>query len=333
MAMDFPSAGLTVGQLYPTTPVAGQPTYIWDGAKWTTIGLPITPAGKIAILSDGTVAMAAMLTLAGLPSAPTDAADKAYIDAQISAVTSAMPVLRGYLGGCNISASGSTATFTVSAGVAAPANTLSTMMSLFPGVTKTFASVWTPGNNGGALDTGSTTAATWYHVYVIMNPTSGAVDVLASVSASSPTLPSGYTLYRRIGSVRVTGSTLVWNIQQYGDKFLYPSYIQDYVNGSIGTTVQLINTTVPYGVPIEAEIVVTVATSNTGAGTIIYYGDSFMGTIQKVCAYGAYANQTLQYLVRPWVTGSQFYCQTSVAMTATYNQYTYGYLDLRGRFT
>jgi hypothetical protein len=134
MAMDFPSAGLTVGQLYPTTPVAGQPTYMWDGAKWTTVGLPLVPT-KSAILSDGSVAMAAMLTLAGNPSAPTDAADKAYIDAQISAVTSAMPVLRGYLGGCNISASGSTATFTVSAGVAAPANTLSTLMSLFPGVT------------------------------------------------------------------------------------------------------------------------------------------------------------------------------------------------------
>ena len=36
MALDFPSVGLTVGQKYPASPVAGVPTYTWDGEKWTT---------------------------------------------------------------------------------------------------------------------------------------------------------------------------------------------------------------------------------------------------------------------------------------------------------
>jgi hypothetical protein len=37
MALDFP-ASPTNGQKYPASPVAGIPTYTWDGQKWTTIG-------------------------------------------------------------------------------------------------------------------------------------------------------------------------------------------------------------------------------------------------------------------------------------------------------
>jgi hypothetical protein len=37
MALDFP-ASPTNGQKYPSSPVAGIPTYTWDGQKWTTTG-------------------------------------------------------------------------------------------------------------------------------------------------------------------------------------------------------------------------------------------------------------------------------------------------------
>jgi len=33
MPIDFP-ASPTVGQMFPATPIAGVPTYIWDGEKW-----------------------------------------------------------------------------------------------------------------------------------------------------------------------------------------------------------------------------------------------------------------------------------------------------------
>jgi hypothetical protein len=78
MAFDFPNSP-TVGQKYPASPVGGQPTYTWDGEKWTTVGGTI--AGKTAVWTDGTTAMTAQLTLVAPPVNPTDAVAKSYVDA------------------------------------------------------------------------------------------------------------------------------------------------------------------------------------------------------------------------------------------------------------
>ena len=58
------------------------------------------------------------------------------------------------------------------------------------------------GTGAGGLDTGSLAASTWYYFYIIYNPTTGDVSTLASLSASAPTLPTGYTHYRRMGAFR-----------------------------------------------------------------------------------------------------------------------------------
>ncbi len=81
MALDFPSSP-TVGQKYPVTPVAGVPTYNWDGEKWTTTSSAAT--GRQAIYSDGSIPMTAALTLSGNPVNPNDAARKAYVDGKLS---------------------------------------------------------------------------------------------------------------------------------------------------------------------------------------------------------------------------------------------------------
>jgi hypothetical protein len=78
MAFDFPNSP-TVGQKYPASPIGGQPTYTWDGEKWTTVGGAVT--GKTAVWTDGSSAMTAQLTLVAPPVNPTDAAAKSYVDA------------------------------------------------------------------------------------------------------------------------------------------------------------------------------------------------------------------------------------------------------------
>lgn len=59
-------------------------------------------------------------------------------------------------------------------------------------------------NGAGGLDVGSASADQWYAVHVIANRRTNAVSALLSLSVSSPTLPSGYDIFRRIGWARTT---------------------------------------------------------------------------------------------------------------------------------
>jgi len=56
-------------------------------------------------------------------------------------------------------------------------------------------------SGAGGLDTGSEASMTWYFIFLIKNPATGTVNGLLSTSVDNPTLPSGYTVKRRIGSV------------------------------------------------------------------------------------------------------------------------------------
>lgn len=66
----------------------------------------------------------------------------------------------------------------------------------------------TNGVNG--LDSGTLIDATWYAIYVIYNPTTATVASLLSNNFSNPlVLPSGFTHYRRIGSVLTNGTNIL----------------------------------------------------------------------------------------------------------------------------
>lgn len=70
------------------------------------------------------------------------------------------------------------------------------------------------GVNG--LDTGSEAASTFYFLWLIWNPTTSTLASLFSLSAASPTLPSGYSYKVLVGSVRNDGSSNLWWMIQYG---------------------------------------------------------------------------------------------------------------------
>ena len=69
----------------------------------------------------------------------------------------------------------------------------------------------TSGVNG--LDTGTVAGSTWYYAYAIYNPTTTTVAAVFSLSATAPTLPSGYTYYARLGAVRTDGSANKYLLQ------------------------------------------------------------------------------------------------------------------------
>lgn len=90
-------------------------------------------------------------------------------------------------------------------------STTAILMQLSAAITQKALNVaWAVGSSAGLLDTGSiaTATSTTYHIYLIRRPDTAVVDVIASTSASAPTLPTNYTQYRRIGSILWFGAVL-----------------------------------------------------------------------------------------------------------------------------
>jgi hypothetical protein len=189
--------------------------------------------------------------------------------------------LRSYLAGLTLSAAGGTATFGVAAGCAADSTNVS-MMTLGTAITKTTAA-WAVGSGNGALDTGTIADNTWYHVYLTQRPDTGAVDVVFSTSASAPTLPPSYTLYRRVGSMKTDGAGKWVAFIQNGDKFLWMSPPND-VNGTVNTTSALYALSIPPGVMVQ---VIVRAEIQFGANALAIIHSPLQGTLSTTSQIGS----------------------------------------------
>jgi hypothetical protein len=75
-------------------------------------------------------------------------------------------------------------------------------------ITKTLQSSgsWTAGTSQNGLDTGARANSTWYNIFEIVKNSDNTSDILYSLSRTSPTVPSGYTLVAWIGAIRTDGS-------------------------------------------------------------------------------------------------------------------------------
>ena len=176
--------------------------------------------------------------------------------------------IQNYISGLTLSTAGSSGTMSIAAGVAAD-STNAQMMVLASAFSKTTAS-WAAGTGNGGLDTGAIANTTWYHFFEILNPTTGAVDIVFSATAtpaSGPTtLPSGYTLYRRIGSGKTDGSAHWLAFYQNLDTFLWSAMpALDYNNAAPGTSAITVTLTTPPGVRTESIVNVY---GNTGGAVL-----------------------------------------------------------------
>lgn len=135
--------------------------------------------------------------------------------AMVAALRAPVP---GQLSGLTLVYS-SAAVFVISPGGACSDDNSTMMVLSASGFQKT-TGAWTLGTGGGALDTGTKAASTWYHVFLIYNPTTAAVDALISLSLT-PTMPSGFTVKRRIGSIKTDTSSNILAWQQVCDEFVW----------------------------------------------------------------------------------------------------------------
>lgn len=185
-------------------------------------------------------------------------------------------VLRGQKAGLALSPGGASS-FGIAAGEAADSTNVD-LIALASALSKTSAA-WAVGTGNGSFDgTGSapTTTAGMYHVHLIKRPDTGVVDVLTSNSVTAPTLPTNYTLFRRIGSVRSNGAGAWYKYTQTGDWVLYDTPVVD-VNGAAnpGTAAVTRTLTTPLGVKTQAIIHVMGAANNGSTDSLggIYISD------------------------------------------------------------
>jgi hypothetical protein len=94
---------------------------------------------------------------------------------------------------------------------------------------------WVAGTAAGGLDTGTIATLTWYYFWAIYNPSTAATDILISLSASAPTMPSGYTYKALIGANRTDGSSRFYGFTQRG-KTAQLTITQLLASGSLGST-------------------------------------------------------------------------------------------------
>lgn len=157
--------------------------------------------------------------------------------------------IRDYIAGFILSTAGSSATMSIAAGQATDStNAISISLSAFSKTT----SSWASGSGNGGLDTGSIAINTWYKFYVI-NGTDG-TDVIFTTAAlaTGPSMPSGYTYFRYIGSGKTNGSSQWTSFTQNGNDFRWITPPLDANATPLTTAYSNITLTVPTGIIVQA---------------------------------------------------------------------------------
>lgn len=164
--------------------------------------------------------------------------------------TGIMP--RSYLAGLGLARNATVTAFDTAAGAARDSTNAGDMTLAAAVTNKSLNSNWAVGSAAGVLDTGSKANSTWYHVWLIKRTDTGVVDVLASLSASAPTMPASYTLKRRIGAILTDGSGNITNFSQVGDEFLWLASVLDVNANNPGAAAVTRTLTVPTGINVWA---------------------------------------------------------------------------------
>lgn len=239
----------------------------------------------------------------------------------------------GLLNGLTLSNNATDATNDIdfAAGVCASESGVATIMSHSAGTAQL--DVAFGSGNGGRFD--SAISDGWWHCFVISNGTTVSRGFSKSLNPTSqPNYPSGYTSYRRVGSIlRVSG--VINQFKQNGDYFNYTTAVLDR-SSTVAASNVLLTLTVPTGVRVSPIVTCLLAGGGAGASCAVAFGDGDMAsatiTIQQengtdasraVLPPGACFTNTsgqVRFLLTVSGTNPSFCTQS-----------TTGYLDPRGR--
>lgn len=128
--------------------------------------------------------------------------------------------------------------------------------------TKILTGTWSAGNGTGGLFAGTVAANTWYHCFLLYNPTTRAIDFGFDTSVTAANKPSGWNA-RLIWSIKTNASSHIVQFAQRGDRCIWKNQVADAIVTYCPAATQLYTLSTPLGLNCDA--VVSVFFSVTGS--------------------------------------------------------------------
>lgn len=197
-------------------------------------------------------------------------------------------VLGGFLSGCGLSNDAGTPNTILDVAAGTVASDDGSQYITIGALTGTTGGTFVAGTGQPKLDAGTVAASTWYHVFAI-GQTSATADILFSASATAPTLPSGYTVKRRLGSFLTDGSSNILAFTQDGNLFEWASPPNNLAGNTLGTAAITQGLSTPNGVNVQAIIDSRLAALD-GVEVQVYFSDlaqSDVAPSNVVCSLAA----------------------------------------------
>lgn len=133
-------------------------------------------------------------------------------------------------------------------------------------IIKQIDATWVEGTNQGGLFFGSVAADTTYHLFLILSDDFKTVDAGFDTSPGAVNIPSGFTHYVRVASLKTDSSSNLYQFVQRAqapDLFLLDVQIQFVTGAAFNGTSVLHDTTAPEGVELWAKIRVQANNTNS----------------------------------------------------------------------
>lgn len=235
----------------------------WDGSAWRVNTISsILPSGQGVLIRDTTNTLQIVPNGVSGSSLQIVGASPQFV----AAAPNQLP--QGYLFGLTIENNGGSPFDTLDINIGKCRSSDNTSdLAISALLTKYASTIWNQGTNQGGLDTGSIGSNQTWHIYVISN--TSIVDIIFSQNGISPSLPSGYSLYRRIGSFTTSASAQVRQFSQIGNRFLYNEKpIASQTGVALGTGGNLIALN---GIPLDVRVKPIIASQITSAVSYAFY--------------------------------------------------------------
>lgn len=195
-------------------------------------------------------------------------------------------------------------------------------------ITKRLDAAWVQGTGQGGRDAGAIADGTW-HVFAIKNPATGAADVLFSSSPTSPTMPSGFDLKRRIGSILRESSSIAPFVQR-GDQFLRGVRAINLTDVAPSATAQLVTVSVPLGIEVTA--ILQLRASGSGANGVLISPPQVADAEPAIHSADMQGHSGSTKVLCLTNTSAQVR-RREITGTFTLSLATIGWIDTRGRFS